>query len=342
MESNNTQTSDTEQSAPVIEQPIIAEAKPPKRKLKIALIASVVALVIISAGVVAFALSSTNIPENEAPAVTQVDTTETTPDAPEAAEPINPSSIPLGDGKYGSEPRAGYIYSCQSNFNGPGAFKEGPWIDTTKGVWSKSGKNVTVNGDVTWENAEFTINQTEQTRDLIGNGLPINHGTGTFPISSSDDAYSYDRNPNSIRSQSVSVSLPLNPTVKSEPTCLSMGPIGYSTNGVALYNALDAGGRDAAAHEIQDTCGGHPERSGSYHYHDYSDCINDVESEEPLLVGYALDGFGIFKYEQNPTNAELDECHGKTGQVMWDGKMVTMYHYVVTTEYPYTLGCLRG
>jgi hypothetical protein len=27
---------------------------------------------------------------------------------------------------------------------------------------------------------------------------------------------------------------------------------------------------------------------------------------------------------------------------MWDGKLVDMYHYVLTEEYPYTVGCFRG
>ncbi len=39
---------------------------------------------------------------------------------------------------------------------------------------------------------------------------------------------------------------------------------------------------------------------------------------------------------------DLDACHGTTSPVMWDGKLVDMYHYVLTPEYPYTIGCFRG
>ena len=64
------------------------------------------------------------------------------------------------------------------------------------------------------------------------------------------------------------------------------------------------------------------------------------------LVGYALDGFGIYsKYNANSmemTDADLDACHGTTSPVMWNGKMVSIYHYVLTQEYPYTIGCFRG
>ena len=64
------------------------------------------------------------------------------------------------------------------------------------------------------------------------------------------------------------------------------------------------------------------------------------------LVGYALDGFGIYGTAGaggvHLSNADLDACHGHVETVMWDGKVVKMYHYHLTDEYPYTLGCLAG
>jgi hypothetical protein len=41
-------------------------------------------------------------------------------------------------------------------------------------------------------------------------------------------------------------------------------------------------------------------------------------------------------------NADLDECHGHVGEIPWNGKKVTKYHYHFTHEYPYSLGCFRG
>ena len=70
------------------------------------------------------------------------------------------------------------------------------------------------------------------------------------------------------------------------------------------------------------------------------------ESGNNQLVGYALDGFGIYSmYDANGmeiTNADLDACHGTTSEVMWNGNLVNMYHYVLTQEYPYTIGCFMG
>jgi hypothetical protein len=61
---------------------------------------------------------------------------------------------------------------------------------------------------------------------------------------------------------------------------------------------------------------------------------------------FVIDGFGIYSgHDDNGkeiTNTDLDECHGRVSPVMWDGKRTAMYHYVMTREYPYTLGCYRG
>ena len=64
------------------------------------------------------------------------------------------------------------------------------------------------------------------------------------------------------------------------------------------------------------------------------------------LVGYALDGFGIYVVKDAagnlPANAALDACHGTTSLVRWNGKQARIYHYVATLEYPYSVGCFHG
>jgi hypothetical protein len=59
-----------------------------------------------------------------------------------------------------------------------------------------------------------------------------------------------------------------------------------------------------------------------------------------------LDGFGIYgPYDKDGnmiTNDQLDECHGLTSEVMWEGQMTNIYHYVCNTEYPYCIGAFRG
>ena len=254
--------------------------------------------------------------------------------------------LPLGDGKISaSGPKPGYIYSCQSRFMGRGAFGPTPWIEND--LWDPAGKP-TVDGTVQWPNAAITVTLEGTQRVIRANNLP-SHATGEFPIARSDDAYQYDRNPNSIRTQSIVLSLPALPQIAKTASCLSMGMVGFALDGTAIFNGLDAQGRDAPAHEVQDSCNGHPQRSGQYHYHNASPCMKDTRSEtsgHSDLVGYALDGFGIYglygEGGKKITNADLDACHGHTHEIMWDGQKRTLYHYHLSEEYPYTLGCFTG
>jgi hypothetical protein len=201
---------------------------------------------------------------------------------------------------------------------------------------------------VTWPNARISVSREGDLRVVRANNLP-NHPTGVFPIAASDSAFQYDRNPNGIREQTILISLPADPVAEAVPSCVPMGMIGFALSGAAIFNALDAQGRDAPAHEVQDKCGGHPEMRGQYHYHDWSKCLVDsagARGAHSSLVGYANDGFGIYglfgEGGGRLTNDDLDACHGHTHTIEWDGKMVRMYHYHMTAEYPYTIGCFVG
>jgi hypothetical protein len=255
---------------------------------------------------------------------------------------VDLTSLELGDGKYSTNPQVGYVYTCQTQFNGGGATGTGSWMNGD-GTWDATKKAV-VDGSVTWPHS-FIITVEGDQRIFTGNDLP-DHPTGNFPVSPSDDAYAVDRNPNSIREQTVSFSVPANPTPAAQPNCVG-GEVGIMLSGVVIFNAFDAEGRDAVAHEVQDSCGGHPQMSGFYHYHSLSDCIEDTStSGHSSLVGYAFDGYGIYGYYGEDggevTNEDLDECHGHTHEIEWDGQMVEMYHYHATHEFPYTVGCFHG
>ena len=261
---------------------------------------------------------------------------------------VDTTKLPVGSTPV-SIAMAGKVFSCQTSFpsNVPGAFATGSWFNSDS-TWDLT-KKPTVDGSVSWPQANITITTSGTKRVVSGNGLPTKETTGTFPVASTDDAYNYDRNPNTISAQTVSISLPKSPKVAATSTCLGLGTIGVLVNGVQLFNALDAGGRDAAAYEIQDSCQGHPEQGGTYHYHSISSCVLDrldAGSGHSKLVGYATDGFGIYGPRgtngKNVTDADLDACHGHTHTVKFNGKMVKVYHYHATAEYPYTIGCYKG
>ena len=236
------------------------------------------------------------------------------------------------------------------------------------------GRKVFVNGMVRWHSKlRITLNRTQ--RVFVGNGLPSTP-TGVFPIRKTSRAYAYYKDapaigyPNAaaipIKPWNLSVKLPRRPKIAAKPTCL--GP--RLTTGIALTGATyhvelapinttkvidpKAELADPNAAFPLDRCFGHPYQ-GQYHYHGPSwACFSGVRGLKGLanshkqspLLGYAIDGFGIYG-PRGPggkllTNHDLDECHGLVSRVWWDGHYVRMYHYVITAQFPYTLGCFRG
>jgi hypothetical protein len=264
---------------------------------------------------------------------------------PASASATDVTRLPLGDGHVSTRARRGYVYSCQTRFMGGAPSFPTPWIRSNR-TWDLTAKPH-VSGSVSWPNRRFALRLGSSALRITGNDLP-SHTTGVFPIASSDPAYQYDKNPNAIAPTTLNAAIPRNPRLASRPSCLSLGPIGVMLTGAVFFNALDANGRDAAAHELQDRCGGHPQQQGEYHYHALPLCQLTAGSRRrhSALVGYALDGFGIYGPRGQGgkvlSNADLDACHGHTHVIAWHGRRVRMYHYHATAEYPYTLGCYRG
>ncbi len=262
-----------------------------------------------------------------------------------AAAFAHDDQLPLGDGHLSTGPKIGYLYACQTEFGGRGAAHSGPWIQGD--TWVPSEKP-TVEGSVSWPGSAISVTLEGDKRVIRANDLP-QHPTGIFPIQTSDPAYQYDHNPNSIQAQQILLTLPAMPVATADPGCVPMGMIGFALDGTAIFNAVDAAGRDAVAHEVQDKCNGHPQQEGQYHYHGPSPCMKDASGDAGKhsdLVGYALDGYGIYGEHGEDGkvlhDSDLDACHGHTHAVMWDGKMQVIYHYHLTPEYPYTVGCFHG
>jgi hypothetical protein len=259
---------------------------------------------------------------------------------------VDAAAIPLGDGYVSTSPKVGYVDSCQTSFPTTGGAPGGaPWINTRNRTWDSLTK-VAVEGAVRWPDARYSVTVSGSRRIIETNDLPVDHTTGVFPIAPGDPAYRYDQNPNSIEPQSITWSLPRNPVAARRPSCTSGGPIGVLDDGVLLFNALDGEGRDAGAHEVLDSCGEHPQMNDMLHHHAVPSCILDGATGRSTLVGYALDGYGIYVERTAAgallTNTDLDACHGRTSRVLWNGTEQVIYHYDATLEYPYTVGCYHG
>jgi YHYH protein len=257
----------------------------------------------------------------------------------QAHEPLA-TTLPVGDGRVADHPQVGYVYTCNRNFRAGGARHVGAWFHGE--TWNPLEKPH-VQGRVMWPDASFLLTQKVDVLAVKSNGLPVNQPTGIFPIARDDPAYVFDTNPNPITAQTLAFDIPLHPKPAAMPECLPMGMTGFTLTGVAFYSALDDAGRDAAAHEVQDLCDGHPQGKGQYHYHSSSPCLPSADSNK--LVGWALDGYPILGMRDANgdllKNADLDACHGHTEKVDIGGRSYD-YAYRLTQEYPYTLGCYHG
>ncbi|MDH5508056.1 MAG: YHYH protein [Anaerolineae bacterium] len=168
---------------------------------------------------------------------------------------------------------------------------------------------------------EVSISYDDTTMIVQSNGIP-SHATGDFPNST---------NPNTITAQNYTFYIPLNPQISSQQTELPMGPIGVTLAGVPFYNAFTHFHTYAVETETFDSCQGHPDQRGAYHYHQESDCVQDD------FFGYALDGFQVWWQLESdgslPTG--LDACNGHEH----DG----IYHYHMTDDPSKPImGCYSG
>jgi YHYH protein len=239
------------------------------------------------------------------------------------------------------------LWLCGIPADGAGANNATDWTNAD-GTWDYT-KKPQVEGNVIW-NGEFKMTlDGKGNRTLTGNGLP-SHPTGIFPITPGSIPYKYDRNPNIITTQPLGITFPAVPLEAASRSCVGFGPAGYSLTGSAIYHGASTLGNDAAAHEMLDRFGGHTDGTKRYHYHfpsqDLQDHISKHSSGHSALMGYMLDGFGIYgPYGEKGEllfSKDLDESHGHKHPVLWDGQMVNIYHYHWTYDFPYNIGSYKG
>ena len=267
-------------------------------------------------------------------------TTDQTIGMPKSA--INLAAIPIGTGKASSKPLVGSLYRCGgAPSGGPPVFTP-PWANTSAGTYNAKTK-LAVEGSVSYAST-FKVTHVGTNQVFTGNGLPKR--SGTFPVAVSDPSHAYNPDPSSVTAHSIKLTVPFGPKVNTTARC-EMGAVGISIDGIPILDGFDAGGNDAAGIETLDTCHGHPNDGFGYHYHSLSPCILSTTARtHATLVGWSLDGFGIYvEYNskgQLLTNASLDGCHGRKSVVPWHGKSQAVYHYDMTFEFPYTVGCFRA
>jgi hypothetical protein len=239
-------------------------------------------------------------------------------------------------------PAKGKLYACTGyNPGAPGSnASKITWIDNAAGTWNLLKKPFLPSGTFAPSSGTYALTEQAATRTITVNDLPVDAMIGDWPMTKYAALTAIDPNPGTPAAKSYTFTLPLNPQVAATPSCVGLGAIGVTLNGVILYDAVDARGDDAVAHEIVDAFGGHPAQS-DYHYHFLPERLDDhpLADGHSGIVGYIRDGFPIYGYKGENgkilTNDDLDECHGHSHGVLG-------YHYHATLAYPYLIGCYRG
>ena len=239
-------------------------------------------------------------------------------------------------------PAIGKLFSCVAgNPSAPGSdASKITWIDNAAGTWNLLRKPFLPAKTGTTVAGTITVTDQNGTRTIQSNNLPVDARLGDWPMTKYPLLTAIDQNPGTPAARAVSYALQSPAVSAATPTCVGMGAIGVTLNGVVLYNAVDARGNDAVANEIVDVYGGHPAMT-DYHYHSVPERLDASPSTDGHsgIIGYIRDGFALYGYHGvggvELTNGDLDVCHGHSHGSLG-------YHYHATLEYPYTIGCYRG
>ncbi|MDG4668823.1 YHYH protein [Mycobacterium sp. 236(2023)] len=257
-------------------------------------------------------------------------------------------------------------------------------LQTSTAAWVNKANNTivipklpTVTGTVTAKDIDprgsvFAMTQDKTHRYFKGNGLPstpmgrfgsVQPGTAAYPnytaapggTNTTPGTPGFGQQyPNAaaigISAYNLDIKVPLAPKYLTTPQPIQYLITGVTLTGTVWHAEIANANATAWYNPISilplDQCYGHP-YSQQYHLHAYSwKCLPNGTTGPSPLLGYALDGFGIYGPRgadgKEITNAQLDECHGMTSPVMWNGKIQNIYHYVLNSEYPYSVGCFRG
>lgn len=219
----------------------------------------------------------------------------------------------------------------------------------------------------TWA-SNVTLNYTNGQVEYKSNGLPAHarakeyavpngQGNAMLPTASTAKVMT-----DPSKAQSYDFKITTKPTMAKSTTAAPLGTIGVMISGAALFNPYEGDGKTVALSSnfsiknssgedvyFLDSCNGHPQGSGIYHYHALPTCITktiDKDGSASHLLGIAFDGFPIYgNQDENGkilTADQLDECNGINSATpeFPDG----IYHYVLldVANSSSSIKCFKG
>ena len=231
----------------------------------------------------------------------------------------------------------------------PKGLKVGPFcpetLDDAGGIWNWTGEN----GGLYRVDGEFL-------KMLDGLGYRFFDDDGTVHVvDNATERPTVDHaciNVSADETVKITMRLPVAPVMADSPAMLGVvGKVGVALDGVSIFS--DAPSIQQTGHmPALDTCGGHIDPGGWYHWHATSSDIDTVfdqanveahcaqEQDSTALFGYAFDGYpmvGSAELDGSPVSG-LDECNGHVGETA----VGVTYHYHASEEFPNLPACLVG
>lgn len=232
----------------------------------------------------------------------------------------------------------------------PEGLKIGPFcpatLDDAGGIWEWTGENAglyRVDGDF----LRMLDGLGYRFFDDDGNVYSVDNATERPTVDHACINVSVDE------SVEITMLLPVDPVMADTPTQLgTVGKVGVALDGVPIFS--DAPSIQMTGHmPALDTCGGHVDPGGWYHWHATSTDMATVFATEDVdadcamdqnpgaQFGYAFDGFALYG-SREPDGSEpvgLDQCNGHVAPAA-DGAAV--YHYHARETFPNLPPCLVG
>jgi hypothetical protein len=165
-----------------------------------------------------------------------------------------------------------------------------------------------------------------------------------------------------VRAQNYNFSITTSPRKLKKTTAAPLGAIGVMISGAVIFNPYEADNttaalaanftvKDSAGNDASfiDSCNGHPNPMGQYHYHGLPPCVTaqvDKANGPSHMIGVAFDGFPIYGDRnlkgKQVKQSQLDACNGITSKTPEFPHGI--YHYVLlnVASSRSSMNCLHG
>lgn len=207
----------------------------------------------------------------------------------------------------------------------------GPWCPThiddgmeKAGIWFKDDKVYDVSGHFIANLDNFYSDDKWKVYRDDGSVRVTNTKEGCLAAAKPDVEEEYNNYcveclPEYFKDQITTYTIPVQPVYLNSTQSFGRGGIGVAFNGVK-YDPPAPTHAILAAHTIAplDDHGGHVNPHGGYHYHAVTGSTKKIEqvSLHSAIIGYAIDGFGIYALLDKNGNKpkDLDECGGHSDE----------------------------